>query len=191
MEVDGADVRIAVLDQIADQAFDCPKGAAPCPVLPAVETSDLLAQLERLAPHLGKRAVVSVTPNPVGDGRLRDQVEAIVDKLGDKLGAMYLNGYGIGNFPEKNVLTPVLRSAHDRGILIVAGSQVPHGDVDPSIYGAGHWLGECGAISTADMAAPAVHAKLYVAMALGAANGWNQFEIECFFKTPVAGELRG
>jgi len=115
---------------------------------------------------------------------------SVTDKLDDKLGAIYLNGYGIGNFPEKTSLAPILRSAHDRGVLIIAGSQVPYGDVDPSTYGAGHWLAECGAISTADMATPAVHAKLYVAMALTAANGWNQCETERFFLTPVAGELR-
>ena len=183
--------RVMKISATAARAFDCPRGAAPCPELPEAAAGDLLAQLERLGPYLGKRAVVSVTPNPVGDSLLRDQVKAVVDKLDNKLGAIYLNGYGIGNFPAKESLTPILRSAHDRGILIVVGSQVLHGDVDPSTYGAGHWLGECGAISTADMTAPAAHAKLYVAMALGAVNGWDQTEIERFFLTPVAGELRG
>jgi hypothetical protein len=41
------------------------------------------------------------------------------------------------------------------------------------------------------MATPAVHAKLYMAMALGTANDWGQAEMERFFLTPVAGELRG
>jgi L-asparaginase len=159
--------RVMKVSTTADRAFGCPKGEAPCPELAVAQTGDLLAQLDRLAPHLGKRAVVSVTPSPAG-----------------------LNGYGIGNFPAKSLLAPILRSAHDRGILIVAGSQVPHGDVDPSTYGAGHWLGECGAIPSADMATPAAHAKLYAAMALGAANGWDQVETERFFLTPVAGEIR-
>lgn len=182
--------RVMKVSTTADRAFGCPKGEAPCPELAVAQTGDLLAQLDRLAPHLGKRAVVSVTPSPAGDSMVRDQVEAVIDKLGDKLGVIYLNGYGIGNFPAKRLLAPILRSAHDRGILIVAGSQVPHGDVDPSTYGAGHWLRECGAIPSADMATPAAHARLYVAMALGAANGWNQVETERFFQTPVSGEIR-
>jgi L-asparaginase len=183
--------RVMKISTSADRAFGCPKGEAPCPELPVAQAGVLLAQLDQLALHLGKRAVVSVTPNPAGDNLVRDQVEAVVDKLGDKLGAIYLNGYGIGNFPAKDSLAPTLRSAHKRGILIVTGSQVLHGDVDPSTYGAGHWLGECGAIPSADMTAPAAHAKLHVAMALGAANGWNQAETERFFLAPIAGEIRG
>ena len=182
--------RVMKMSTTADDTFDCPKGQAPCPVLPAAPAGELLAQLDRLGPHLGKKAVVGVTPNPTDGVLVVDKIEPIVERLGEKLGAIYLNSYGIGNFPCKEKLAPLLRAAHDRGTLIIAGSQLPYGDVDPSAYGAGHWLAECGAISTADMATPAVHAKLHVAMALGAANGWEQAEIERFFRTPVAGERR-
>ena len=182
--------RVMKLSTTAGRAFDCPNGAAPCPVLPVAEAGELLAQLDRIAPHLGRKAVVSVTPNP-GEGELlQAQLGAIFDKLDEKIGAIYLNSYGIGNFPNRELIAPLLTDAHQRGILIIAGSQVPHGDVNPMTYGAGHWLAECGAISTADMAAPAVHAKLHVGMALGAANGWEQADIERFFITPAAGELR-
>ena len=182
--------RVMKMSTTADRAFDCPKGAAPCPALPPAEAAELRAQLDRLTPHIGTKAVVSVTPNPTDGVLVLDKIEPIIDKLNEKLGAIYLNSYGIGNFPSKENLAPLLRAAHDGGTLIVAGSQLPYGDVAPSTYGAGHWLAACGAISTADMTAPAAHAKLHVAMALGAANGWEQAEIERFFRTPVAGELR-
>lgn len=181
--------RVMKMTTSGDRAFECPKGTAPCPVLPAAV--GLQDQLDRLAPHLGKKAVVGVTPNPTDGIMVVDKIEPVINKLDDKLGAIYLNSYGIGNFPSKDKLAPLLRSAHDRGTLIVAGSQLPYGDVDPSAYGAGHWLAGCGAISTADMAAPAVHAKLHVAMAMGAANDWGQGDMERFFLSPVAGELRG
>jgi L-asparaginase len=182
--------RVMKMSTSADRAFDCPKGTAPCPVLPTAGAGEVLTQLDRLAPHFGVKAVVSVTPCPAGGDVMCGQIESLIDKLDEKLGAIHLNGFGIGNFPGRNELTPLLRAAHERGILIIAGSQVPHGDVDPSTYGAGHWLGDCGAVSTADMATPAVHAKLYLAMALATANGWGQAEMERFFLTPVAGELR-
>jgi L-asparaginase len=182
--------RVMKMSTSADRAFDCPKGTAPCPVLPAASTVEVLAQLDRLAPHFGARAAVSLTPCPADGDVVHGQIESIINKLDEKLGAIHLNGFGIGNFPDRQKLAPLLRAAHDRGILIIAGSQVPHGDVDPSTYGAGHWLGDCGAISSADVATPAVHAKLYLAMALGAANDWEPAEMERFFMTPVAGELR-
>jgi L-asparaginase len=183
--------RVMKVSTTADRAFECPKGSAACPALPAAAAGDLMAQLERLARHLGKKAVVSVTPNPGEGNLLQMQLSAMIDKLGKKLGAIYLNGYGIGNFPNQAQIAPLLRTAHDQGVLIIAGSQVPHGEIDPSTYSAGYWLAECGSISTADMATPAAHAKLHVGMALGAANNWEQADLERFFTTPLAGELRG
>jgi L-asparaginase len=182
--------RVMKMSTSADRAFDYPKGTAPCPDLPPVTTTELLAQLDRLAPHLGAKAVVNVAPCPMSGEAMFCVVEAVIRSLDEKLGAIHLNSFGIGNFPGREKIAPLLRAAHDRGILIIAGSQVPHGDVDPSAYGSGHWLEDCGAISTADMATPAVHAKLYLAMAMGAANGWEQAAMDRFFMTQVAGELR-
>jgi L-asparaginase/Glu-tRNA(Gln) amidotransferase subunit D len=176
--------------RVMKMSTSCPKGTAPCPELPPTTVAKVLAQLDRLAPHLGATAVVNVTPCPMVDDAVYCVLETILRSLDENLGAIHLNSFGIGNFPARGKIASLLRSAHDRGILIIAGSQVPHGDVDASAYGSGHWLEDCGAISTADMATPAVHAKLYLAMALGAANGWKQSNMEQFFLTPVAGELR-
>ncbi|HSF94145.1 MAG TPA: asparaginase domain-containing protein [Thermohalobaculum sp.] len=174
----------------ADRAFESPKGEAPCPELPAADPAEVAAQLTRLAPHLGAKAVLGVIPNPTDPRLLAAGLAGAIDRLGDRLGAIHLNGYGIGNFPARDGVAPLLRAAHDRGVLIAAGSQVPYGNVDPSTYGAGHWLAGCGAIATADMATAAVHAKLHVALALQASMGWDRTRTERFFTTPVAGELR-
>lgn len=182
--------RVMKMSTRDDRAFTCPKGSTPAPHLPAAEPAALAAQLDRLAPHLGARAVATVTAAPTDSALLCGQIEAIAGRLGEKLGAIHLMGYGIGNFPARRTLAPLLRTLHGRGVLLVAGSQVPHGDVDPGTYGAGHWLGECGALSAADMTPAAVHAKLHAALALGAANGWQQAQMERFFLTPVAGERR-
>jgi hypothetical protein len=45
-------------------------------------------------------------------------------------------------------------------------------------------------MASADMATAAVHVKLQLALALGAAEGWDQARMERFFQTPVAGESR-
>lgn len=182
--------RVMKMSTRDDRAFTCPKGSTPAPALPAAEPGALAAQLDRLAPHLGAKAVVAVTAAPTDAALLSGQIEAIAERLDEKLGAVHFLGYGIGNFPARRALGPLLRTLHGRGVLLVAGSQVPHGDVDPGVYGAGHWLGECGARSAADMTPAAVHAKLHAALALGAANGWPRAQMERFFLTPVAGERR-
>ncbi len=183
--------RVMKLSTVDDRAFGYPNGGAPCPALPAADPADLAAQLDRLAPHLGKKAVITLTPGPADPGLLERWVRCFLEGMGENLGAIYLSGYGIGNFPGRLRLAPLLRSAHEAGVLIAAGTQVPRGPVDPSTYGAGHWLAECGAIAIADMTPAAAQAKLQVALALAAAHGWDRAETERFFRTPVAGELKG
>jgi L-asparaginase len=183
--------RVMKMSTTDDRAFGYPNGAAPCPALEAAAPEALSAQFDRLAPHLGRKAVVTLTPGPAEPTHLAAQVEGIVDRLGPDLGAFHLLGFGIGNFPAEEALKPLLTAAHAAGALIVAGTQVPHGPVAPATYGAGHWLTGCGAMASADMTPAAVQAKLHVALALAAANGWDQDRTQRFFLTPVAGELRG
>jgi L-asparaginase len=183
--------RVMKMSTTANRAFDCPTGPAVCPPLAKADARDLAEQLDRLEPHLGRKAIANILPTPSDADFVVAQLKSAVNALGEELGAIYLNCYGIGTFPAAEDVANLLCEAHDRGVLVVAGSQVPFGDVDPSLYGAGHWLAECGAIPVADMATPAAHVKLHLAMALGAVYGWQQVEMERFFLTPVAGELRG
>jgi len=182
--------RVMKLSTTADRAFDCPRGEAPCPDLPAADPAALGDQLARLAPHLGAKAVLAVPASPNDATLLATALQGAMAALGDRLGAIHLEGYGIGNFPAEAQLAPLLRQAHDRGVLIAAGSQVPHGEIDPSTYGAGHWLAGCGAIATRDMTTAAVQAKLHLALALGTAGGWDRVRMEQFFRSPIAGERR-
>ncbi|HUF87205.1 MAG TPA: asparaginase domain-containing protein [Thermohalobaculum sp.] len=182
--------RVMKMSTRDDRAFTCPKGSTPAAPLPEATAAALTAQLDRLAPHLGARAVLTVTASPTEAAQLVRQLEAIIDAMDDKLGAIHLLGYGTGNFPARSALTPLLRALHDRGVVLVAGSQVPHGAVDPAAYGAGHWLTDCGALSAADMTGASVHAKLHVGLALAATHGWQRVDMERFFLTPVAGERR-
>ncbi len=182
--------RVMKMSTRDDRAFSCPRGTTPAPPLAAAAPAALLDQLDRLAPHLGEKAVLTVTPGPTEPTLLVKGIEGSAEKLGEKLGAVHLNGYGIGNFPARSHLAPLLDDLHARGVAIIAGSQVPHGDVAPGDYGAGRWLVECGALPAADMTPAAVHAKLQVALAHAAEKGWQLADIERFFATPLAGERR-
>lgn len=183
--------RVMKMSSWDDRAFACPKGSAAAPPLPAAEPAALATQLDRVAAHLGRRAVLTLTAAPGDPALRREALVAVAERLGERLGAIQLLGYGIGNFPGRAELAPVLTELAGRGVVLVAGSQVPYGDVAPGTYGAGHWLSECGALSAADMTPAAVHAKLHVGLALGAAFGWGRAELERYFLTPVAGERRG
>jgi L-asparaginase len=136
--------RVMKMSTTADATFECPKGEAPCLALPGADPDALFAQLDRLAPHLGAKAVIALTPVPTAIDLQAKYLSAITSGLGDKLGAIHLNGFGIGSFPELGRTAPLLTEAHERGVLIVAGSQVPYGDVDPSTYDSGHWMAGCG-----------------------------------------------
>ena len=182
--------RVMKMSTRDDRAFSCPRGSTPAPALDPAEPAALMTQLDRLAPHLGAKAVVTVTPGPTEPALLAASIAGMVEKLGESLGAIHLNGYGIGNFSARAELAPLLRDLRGRGVALVAGSQVPHGDVAPGAYGPGRWLVDCGALPAADMTAAAVHTKLQIALALAAAHGWGLADIERFFATPVAGERR-
>jgi len=183
--------RVMKMSTTADATFECPKGEAPCPALPSASRKTLSTQLDSLAPHLGAKAVICLTPVPTVIDLQAQYLSSVIHGLGERLGAIHLSGFGIGSFPELGKIAPLLTEAHDRGVLIVAGSQVPYGDVDPSTYDSGHWMAGCGAMASADMATAAVQVKLQLALAMGAADGWDQAQMERFFQTPVAGELRG
>jgi len=169
-----------------DRAFATPRGGgAPAP-LPAAPAGALTAQLDRLAPHFGRKVVLPVLASPAAPERQATLLTAMIDSASEALGAIHLHGYGIGNFPAGGALAPILRAAHGAGTLIIAGSQTPMGIVDPTTYGAGSWLDECGALSALDMPPAAVDAKLHMALAMGSSHGWSQVRIEGFFHTRAA-----
>jgi L-asparaginase len=175
---------VAKVSTLDDMAFDCPNGAPQTPTLPVASRAALLAQLEGIAPHLGRRGVLTVTASP--DATLARAVGGAVAALGEDLGAIHLLGYGLGTFPENDALAGLLAQARARGVLIALGSQVPRGPVAPQTYGAGDWLTRLGARATGAMTPATASARLHLTLALGALHGWDAEARETFFAAGAA-----
>lgn len=167
-----------------------------------------LARLQRQLAHAGETIgaadVLTFTAFPAafdaaaGTSALAAMLEGALSACGDRLGALYLQGYGAGNIPSGNpdddrrgAVFRVLKRAHERGVVIVAGTQVAAGAVDTQAYAAGSWLAAAGAVAAGDMVAPCVQAKLAVLLALAdfEGRGWGRAEIERLMRTPLAGEI--
>lgn len=179
--------RVAKRATLADRAFDAPNGPGAMPALPAPEPGALLAQLDRLGPHLGARAILSLPATP--GGAEHETAAAAMDRLGPRLGALHLLGFGLGTLPRETAWAPILAEASARGILVALGSQVLEGPVDPATYGAGAWALEHGAVPTGDMTLPAAQAKIAIGLALASARGWPLETLRHWIATPVAGEI--
>ena len=179
-------LKVSTLDT---RAFACPNGEGSRPLLPSATTEELTAQLDRIGPLLGRRAVLTFPASPNAPDALAAALAGGVDRLGDRLGALLLLGYGIGNLPAEAELSPIIAAVRDRGAPVVVASQVPAGPVLPATYGAGNWLGELGVIASGDMTVPAMQAKLHVGLALAEAEGWPLARLEAFLRRPVAGEI--
>ncbi len=181
--------RALKVSTLADAAFAAANGdGAPAP-LPAADPARLSARLDRLAPHLGRRLVLPVLPAAGPAGLQAEAVGAAMDRLGARLGALHLLGHGLGTWPGAAVWTPLLARAEREGILVALGSSVPEGPVAPETYGAGAWLAAAGAVPTGDMTRPAAAAKLEIALALAAVEGWGLAETRAFLRRPLAGEI--
>ncbi len=174
---------------LADDAFAAPNGAAAPPDLAAATSSALAAQLAALVPHLGARPVLALAATPGGGAALADAAHAAMDRLGPRLGALHLLGFGLGTWPDAPAWTPVLARAEEAGCLVALSSQVPHGPVAPTRYGAGAWLERAGAVPTGAMTRAAAQAKIEVVLALAAALGWDLATARRALRTPVAGEI--
>jgi len=189
--------RVMKADTTALAAFETPNGGgeppamppALPPALPCATPERLADQLAALAPHLGRRMVLPVIAAPNGAGAQAEALAAAIDALGDRLGAIHLLGFGLGNMPDATHLGPVLERAAARGVLLLVGTHVPHGRVDPGLYAAGHWLDRLGALPAGDMTVAAAQAKLHLALALQAARDWSGETVRAFLEIPIAGEL--
>lgn len=175
-------------DDRASEAFVAPKGAGEPAELPPAKIEKLRAQLDTLAPLLGRKAVLSWLFEPSAPEHHARALEGAIERLGGDLGAIHLVGFGTGNIPAGSLLLPILQAARDRGVLIAVGTNVHRGRTDTGIYAAGAWTAEAGALPAHDMTIPATHAKLHVAMALAQHHRWDRVTTERFFSTPIAGE---
>lgn len=175
----------------------------------ALDDPDALARLQDqtayVAAHIDDADVLNFLAFPAQyDTGASPATSALASMLqgalsGDsKLGGLFLQGYGEGNFPsgdpddpESGAVYKVLKSAHDAGMVIVAGTQVIAGIVNSTAYASGSWLSDCGCIGNYDMQGPATQAKLLYLLALRdyESRGWSQAMIEDMMRTPIAGEM--
>ncbi|OHV11858.1 asparaginase [Kushneria phosphatilytica] len=80
--------------------------------------------------------------------------------LGDDIQGLVLEVWGSGNIPEDPAIINLLRQASERGCLIVAISQCPHGTLQMTNYATGHALLSAGVINGADMTPEAAFTRL-------------------------------
>ncbi|MEL6265810.1 MAG: asparaginase domain-containing protein [Pseudomonadota bacterium] len=172
-----------------ETAFACPNGPGMLAPLPPADPSALMAQIDRLAPHLGARSVVWLTARPEPAGRLAAELEAMLAAPALRAGAVVLAGFGEGNLPDPRHLGPAIETARGRGLPVVVTTQVAHGGAHPGGYAAGAWAAPLGVLCAGDMTPAALHAKLHLALAFAGADGWDHDTIAGYFTAPVAGEI--
>ena len=105
--------------------------------------------------------------------------------LKSPLKALVLLTYGVGNAQQDEQLLATLKSASERGILIVNCSQCLKGQVNMEGYATGHALREAGVISGLDMTTETVIAKLYYLLSQNLSNK----VIRELLETDLRGEL--
>lgn len=167
-------------------AFAMPNGPAPLPPAPPAPADRLLRQLDRLAPHVGTRAVIPFFAMPNAPEHAAAQLDAVAGIPG--LGAVILMGYGTGNIPAETHLAPRIASLVARGVLVVITTQLPAGPAESTTYTAGSWLAEAGVLPSGDRTLPAIGAKLHILLALAAVHGWSSAQTARLFAMNHAGE---
>ncbi|WP_369958394.1 asparaginase [Pseudomonas benzenivorans] len=128
------------------------------------------------------RQPVSLAVLPLYPGIQAAQVEAL---LASGVRGLLLECYGSGTGPSNDAaLLAALQSAHDRGVVLAAISQCPHGHVEFATYAAGSRLASTGLVSAGGMTREAALGKLFAL--LGA--GLSQAEVESWFALDLCGE---
>ncbi len=98
---------------------------------------------------------------------------------------LLLECYGSGTGPADDTeLLGVLKAAHERGVVLAAISQSPHGHVEFGVYAAGSQLAATGLVSAGGMTREAALGKLFAL--LGA--GLSQAQVEHWFALDLCGE---
>ncbi|HCP29478.1 asparaginase [Pseudomonas fulva] len=145
-------------------------------------------QSEHVAPlpaHLGyqqPRQRVNLAVVPVFPGLQAGHLEAL---LGSGVQGLLLECYGSGTGPsDDQALLDTLRAARQRGVMLVAISQCPEGDVVFDTYAAGSRLRAAGLVSGGGMTREAALGKMFAL--LGA--GLDVKEAEHWFALDLCGE---
>ncbi len=159
-------------------------------------------QLSYLATHIDTSTVVPFLAFPAqfsaehSTSVLSDMLEAYIEKA--NVHGIILEAYGEGNFPsgnpdqpEKGAVYQALKSAKDKGIVIVDCTQVLDGVVDSNIYAAGSWLVDVGVVGAFDMTSITALTKLIYLNTLRdyQDNNWDPVTIARLMQTNITGEI--
>lgn len=141
-------------------------------------------RLEAVAAALPTFSVLSVVLYP--GIQATNAIEVLLDRTEPPVKGLVLQAFGEGNAPSTPSFLAALRRAHDRGVVIVDGTQVVQGSVNVDAYRSASGLEEAGAISGYDMTPEAAQAKLTYLLALGLP----QATVEALMQRNLRGELR-
>lgn len=154
--------RATKVNAVGFQAFDSPN-FPPLGRIGVDVNIDWDLVLPRSPESVPVRANAFETPL-VGVLRLFPGISAqlIHSMLRPPLRGLVLEAYGVGNGPSNNLeLMEALRTATERGVLVVDCSQCLQGYVDLNGYAAGSALAKIGVISGYDMTTEAALAKMF------------------------------
>jgi L-asparaginase len=151
-------------------------------VLPRQRQGQRAASLPTSIDYRQSRQPVNLAVLPLFPGIQAAHVQALLDS---GVQGLLLECYGSGTGPADNAeLLAALKAAHERGVVLAAISQCPHGHVEFGVYAAGSQLASTGLISAGGMTREAALGKLFAL--LGA--GLSQAEVEYWFALDLCGE---
>lgn len=132
--------------------------------------------------------VQRIDPPSVGALRLFPGISAQVVQniLQPPLLGLVLEAYGVGNGPDRDEdFIAALKSATDRGVVIVDCTQCLYGTVDLSEYATGAALANAGVISGFDMTSEAALTKLFYLFSAG----YSAQEVKVEMQKDLRGEM--
>lgn len=151
-------------------------------VLPRQRQGERAGSIPRAIDYRQPRQAVNLAVLPFYPGIQASHVRALLDS---GVRGLLLECYGSGTGPSDNAdLLTALKDAHDRGVVLAAISQCPHGHVEFGVYAAGSQLASAGLVSAGGMTREAALGKLFAL--LGA--GLQQAEVEHWFALDLCGE---
>ncbi len=162
----------------------------------------LQQQLAYLTTHIDQTTVVPFRAFPgfydrkTGRSLLGKMLNAYFESM--EVEGVILEAYGEGNFPsgspdvhEDGEVYKVLKSAYEKGIVLIDCTQVLDGVVDADAYAAGSWLADVGVVGAYDMTPIAALTKLIYLTTLKDYNGnnWSNDTIKRLMQTNLTGEV--